>query len=119
MDARAVPQEAVVNCFLGLFPEPWFKGFRFPMVEDLINQSPFIDYAEWRHGQQLDWDGTTAPVGVRIRSRAAEGQQAGALSHKGSLAPADLRCAQSGRPLRCGLGYEDDANSTGAGSSDG
>ena len=62
VDARAVPwrrwtQEAVVNCFLGLFPEPWFKDFRFPMIEDLINHSPFTDYAEWRHGQQLDWDG--------------------------------------------------------------
>ncbi|CAJ1350926.1 unnamed protein product, partial [Effrenium voratum] len=38
VDARAVPwrrwtQEAVVNCFLGLFPEPWFTGFRFPMIE--------------------------------------------------------------------------------------
>ena len=32
---------------------------------------------------------------------------------------ADLRCAQSGRPLRYGLGNEDDTNSTGAGSSDG
>ena len=96
VDARAVPwrrwtQEAVVNCFLGLFPEPWFTGFRFPMIEDLISQSPFIDSAEWRNGQHLDWDGplgpATAPAGVRIRLRTAEGQQAGALSHKAALPP--------------------------------
>ena len=88
---EALDAKAVVNCFLGLFPEPWFTGFRFPMIEDLINQSPFIDYAEWRSGQHLDWDGplgpATAPAGVRIRSRTAEGQQAGALSHKAALPP--------------------------------
>ena len=99
MDARAVlwrrwAQEAVVGSgelLLGSLSEPWFTGFRFPMIEDLINQSPFIDYAEWRSGQHLDWDGplgpATAPAGVRIRSRTAEGQQAGALSHKAALPP--------------------------------
>ena len=74
VDARAVPwrrwtQEAVVNCFLGLFPEPWFTGFRFPMIDDLINQSPFIDYAEWRSGQHLDPGGSASGRAQRRGSK--------------------------------------------------
>ena len=35
-------QESVVATFYKLFPADWFSRFRFPMIEDLINQAPFI-----------------------------------------------------------------------------
>ena len=39
-------------------PEPWFKDFHFPMIKDLINQSPFTDYVAWRGPHQ----GSIAPA---------------------------------------------------------
>ena len=35
-------QEAVITTFRKLFPADWFLGFRFPMIEDLLNQHPLL-----------------------------------------------------------------------------
>lgn len=31
------------------------------MVEDIINQEPFVGYLEWRVGEGLPWDGPLVP----------------------------------------------------------
>eukprot|EP00435_Cladocopium_sp_Y103_P025354 s2906_g6.t1 len=63
----SIAQEEVILAFRKLFPEDWFLGFR------------------------LSWDGPLAPLEApprfRLRQRHAEGQQAGALSHKAALPP--------------------------------
>ena len=85
------PQESVILAFKRLFPYEWFAGFRFPWVEDLVNDFPFISYPTWRAQRGLEWDGPLGPLGVtqhsRLLQRHAEGQQAGALSHKAALPP--------------------------------
>ena len=84
-------QEAVVQAFCKLFPGDWFVGFKFPMVEDLLNQDVFLAYFEWRDHLGMEWDGPLGPLestqALRWRQRHAEGQQGGALSHKAALPP--------------------------------
>ena len=46
-------QEMVVLAFRRLFPEPWFSDFKFPMIEDVINQAPFDSYMRWRLEQEM------------------------------------------------------------------
>ena len=50
-------QEATVLAFKKLFPEAWFQNFQFPLVEDLLNETPFVDYLEWRVQQRMSWEG--------------------------------------------------------------
>ena len=84
-------QEAVVLAFRKLFPDTWFSGFKFPFVEDILNASPFLDYYQWKVEVGGCWEGpqlpTLAPSTVRLAQRYAEGQQAGALSHRAALPP--------------------------------
>ena len=85
------PQESVVLAFQKLFPAAWFDGFKFPLVEDLLNSSPFVEFQEWRAEVWGSWEGpfnpVLAPPSVRLVQRHAEGQQAGALSHRAALPP--------------------------------
>ena len=84
-------QEAVVAAFCKLFPAAWFSKFKFPMIEDLINQPPFTSYVLWREEHGLEWDGALVPPrssGVtRLRQRHSEGKQAGSLNHRAALPP--------------------------------
>ena len=84
-------QEAVVTTFKKLFPADWFSQFKFPMIEDLLNQHPFCSYVQWREEQGLEWDGPLNPAGgsgfTRLRQRHSEGKQAGSLSHRAALPP--------------------------------
>ena len=84
-------QEGVVTAFRKLFPADWFAGFKFPMIEDIINQEPFSNYLQWRVGEGLPWDGPLVPsdstTTSRLVQRHADGQQAGALSHRAALPP--------------------------------
>ena len=84
-------QESVVTCFRRLFPGTWFQDFKFPMIEDLLNQAPFCEFPRWRDQHDLKADGPLGPhlasAALRQRQRHAEGQQAGALSHKAALPP--------------------------------
>ena len=84
-------QEAVVTTFRKLFPAEWFSGFKFPMIEDLLNQHPFCSYVQWREAQGLEWDGPLNPSGgsgvTRLRQRHTEGKQAGSLNHRAALPP--------------------------------
>ena len=61
------------------------------MIEDLLNQAPFCDFPRWRDQHDLKADGPLGPhlasTALRQRQRHAEGQQAGALSHKAALPP--------------------------------
>lgn len=84
-------QEAVVLAFRKLFPATWLDGFRFPYIEDLINQHPFSCFPEWLAANDLDWD---RPLGPHNASRStllvqrhADGQQAGAHSHRAAIPP--------------------------------
>ena len=60
------PQESVILAFKRLFPYEWFAGFRFPLVEDLVNDFPFISHPTWRAQRGLDWDGPLGPEGPSI-----------------------------------------------------
>ena len=84
-------QEAVVTTFRKLFPAEWFSGFKFPMIEDLVNQHPFCSYVQWREAQGLEWDGPLNPAGgsgvTRLRQRHTEGKQARSLNHRAALPP--------------------------------
>ena len=84
-------QEAVVLAFRKLFPGPWFDDFRFPMIEDLVNNPVFRAYPEWLQERGALWDGplgpSMAPAAVRLAQRTSEGQQAGAFSQRASLPP--------------------------------
>ena len=69
----------------------WFDGFKFPLIEDVLNGPPFVDYYQWKLEQNGCWEGpqlpTMAPCNVRLAQRYAEGQQAGAYSHRAALPP--------------------------------
>ena len=84
-------QEAVITCFTKLYPRDTFIGMQFPMIEDLLNQPVFTDYLDWRIECGKPWDGPLGPAmseaSSRLRQRHADGQQAGALSHKAALPP--------------------------------
>ena len=84
-------QESVVSAFCSLYPPHFFEGFQFPMIEDLINQPPFTNFPQWLRHQGLRWDGPLVPMLAspqqRLLARAAEGQQAGALSGKAACPP--------------------------------
>ena len=75
-------QESVVLAFRRLFPEPWFRNHKFPMLEDLINKPPFTCYIEWRRTEGLEWDCPLNPCmaggQVRLALKMAEGKQSGA-----------------------------------------
>ena len=71
-------QEAVVLAFRKLFPGPWFDDFRFPMIEDLVNNPVFRAYPEWLQERGALWDGplgpSMAPAAVRLAQRTSEGR---------------------------------------------
>ena len=58
-------QEAVVLAFRKLFPEHWFRSYKFAMVEDLINSPPFCSYAAWLAERGEAWDGPLVPTLLR------------------------------------------------------
>lgn len=84
-------QEAVVLAFRKLFPAQWFESVSFPWIEDLLNQPPFTLFPAWLAKQELDWDLPLVPQNAsrqgRLLSRHADGQQAGAHSHRAALPP--------------------------------
>ena len=84
-------QEAIVLAFRKLFPAPWFDGFKFPVIEDLINQAPFSSFPDWLAQSELEWDQPLGPHNASRQAllvqRHAEGQQAGAHSHRAALPP--------------------------------
>ena len=88
---RRWPQEALVALYVSFFPPDVFEGFKFPMVEDLINAAPFVTYFEWREAQGLHTDGPLGPARVTRTDnrafRASGGQQVGAYAHKAALPP--------------------------------
>ena len=92
---QAVPvpfqQEAVVLRFRKLFPADWFRGFRFPMVEDLLNQAPFDSFGRWLAARGDEWEGPLVPVAAerqqRFRQRTTDGLQVGASTHRAALPP--------------------------------
>ena len=79
----------------------YFEDFCFFMVEDLVNQPPFTCFAQWLRSRGFRWDGPLVPMLAspqqRLLARAAEGQQARALSGKAAcppLLPFGLSCEQ-------------------------
>ena len=86
-----VCQESVVVAFTSIFPEDTLSGFRFPLIEDLINAPPFTDYLQWCRAREVEWDGALVPQLVSAQQRqwqrTAEGQQVGAMAHRAALPP--------------------------------
>eukprot|EP00971_Amphidinium_carterae_P158131 3134512-Amphidinium_carterae.1 len=68
-----------------MFPSEWTDKFPFPLLEDLLNQSPFVDLAQWMHRCQL---ANVTPGAAAMGSRA----QQKALDFL-SAAPLDLKFA--------------------------
>ncbi|CAE7039628.1 unnamed protein product [Symbiodinium sp. CCMP2592] len=90
-ETKVLEKGAVVLRFRKLFPEPWFHGFRFPMIEDLVNQAPFDLFSRWLAERDGEWEGPLVPVAAdrqqRLRQRTADGQQVGASNHRAALPP--------------------------------
>ena len=65
-----------------LFPLEWPQGFHLPVLDDLVNQSPFLDYGNFLKELGLDADAPGGPVIVSGMSRgwrrACENDQKGA-----------------------------------------
>ena len=84
-------QEALVLAFRKLFPEHWFRSYKFAMVEDLINSPPFCSYASWLAERGESWDGPLVPHlasgSVRQLARIGDGCQVGAMTHRAALPP--------------------------------
>ena len=84
-------QDTVILAFRKLFPAAWFEEFKFPLIEDLINQPPFSSFPSWLSDVGLDWDQPLGPHNAgrqaMLVQRHAEGQQAGAHSHRAALPP--------------------------------
>ena len=81
----------VFLAFRKLFPAAWFEEFKFPLIEDLINQPPFSSFPSWLSDCGLDWDQPLGPHNAgrqaMLVQRHAEGQQARAHSHRAALPP--------------------------------
>ena len=84
-------QESLALAFKRFYPEPWFQGFAFPFIEDLVNSFPLDLYSRWRFELGYPMEGSSAPhlasSRTRQRQRNAEGQQVGAISHRAALPP--------------------------------
>ena len=96
--ARGIPfgpvyvlQESFVLAFRKLYPGEWFVDFKFPLIEDVINQHPLDLYLRWRYHQGAEMEGSFNPVlaspSIRQKMRTSEGQQVGAINHRAALAP--------------------------------
>ena len=65
---QAIPEGvALVLAFCKLFPEHWFKHYKFAMVEDLINSPPFCSYSARlaEHGEA--WDGPLGLISLQVQ----------------------------------------------------
>ncbi len=87
----AFPQVSVAAAFRKLYSAEWVEGLRIPFIDDLINSSPFTDFEEWRCDMGYPVDGPWGPAlvqgGARYATRAALGEQQGAVNHKAALPP--------------------------------
>ena len=83
------PQEAIVTAFCSLYPGETFEHFKFPMIEDLVNQPPFTTCMEWRKEKDLEWEGPLGPSLVSQKdtswAKSSMGKQQGAISHKAAF----------------------------------
>ena len=108
-------QEALVLAFQKLFPEQWFKNYKFAMVEDLINSPPFCSYAAWLAERGEAWDGPLVPHlaagSVRQLARIGDGCQVGARAALPPLLSFNLdpddHCNQALQRAQQPLPYED------------
>ena len=85
------PQESVIHAFQSHYPEGFFDGFTFPFIEDIVNTSPFVDYANWKQArgdilgeqQPPQWIGKS----TARKARGGQGVQIGAFAHKAAVPP--------------------------------
>ena len=54
-------QDFLERAFQSLFPPCLLQGFRFPLIEDLINSPPFSSFPQWCAHSDLEWDGALNP----------------------------------------------------------
>jgi hypothetical protein len=84
-------QEEVVASFKKLYPSHFFQGFRFPMIEDLLDDEMFTGYYSWLESIHQPTDGALGPLlgqtAFKYANRALLGEQAGAAAHKATMAP--------------------------------
>ena len=85
------------------FPEEWLVGVPIPFLQDLLNTSPFIDFAIWA---ELQEEGL--PLGCSLgrnskgRASTVLGRQAGVLDHRLALAPViELGVGERAHLARC------------------
>ena len=84
-------QEATILLFKKLFPGSWFEGFQFPMIEDLLNISPFGCFEAWLQDRSYPVDGPLGPLifppAARRYQKSSEAQQVGAFNQRAALPP--------------------------------
>ena len=85
------PQESVIHAFQSHYPEGFFDGFTFPFIEDIVNTSPFVDYANWKQakGEILGQQQPPQLIGKSTtrKARGGQGIQIGAFAHKAAVPP--------------------------------
>ena len=81
-------QHHIRQCIIEMFPEGWLNNVAIPCLEDLVNQSPFVDFANFLDERGIPgYVGSTTGQGCAARMEAALGRQAGALTTKHALPP--------------------------------
>ena len=81
-------QHHIRQCIIEMFPEGWLNNVAIPCLEDLVNQSPFVDFANFLDGRGISGSvGSTTGQGCAARTEAALGRQAGALTAKHAPPP--------------------------------
>ena len=81
-------QHQLRQCVSSMFSADWLSNFAFPSLGDLVNQSPFVDFARWLDERNIaGLIGSTAGHGTSAMLDAAAGRQAGVHSAKRALPP--------------------------------
>eukprot|EP00971_Amphidinium_carterae_P030486 599688-Amphidinium_carterae.1 len=81
------PQDAINRYLAKAFPAEWVDGIRYPCIEDLVNTSPFIDFAQWlkQRPHQIATNAAQSHMAGVGWQASALGSQAGAMSSHRAL----------------------------------
>ena len=58
-------QHHIRQCIIEMFPEGWLNNVAIPCLEDLVNQSPFVDCQFLRRARHSARPARAAPLGWR------------------------------------------------------
>ena len=87
----ALPSRAIDHLFRKIFPYEWLRGWKLPVMDDLLNSHPFRSYMEWLEANHALMGGMLPPdvltKGETNMELAAGGWQGGAHVSKKATEP--------------------------------